>query len=277
MKPATAESYQERIGRVLLHISSHLDQPYRLDTLAAVAHFSPFHFHRVFRGMVGEWVKEHVRRLRLERAAARLRGTGLSVLDIALEAGYEAHESFTRAFAGMYRLPPSEFRKSSEAGAPAGLPPIAPAAAYRTARLEDLRILYVRHLGPYGQVGEAWSRLMPWGGMRGLLGPSMRLVGVVHETALRRRHRGEPSGGTRRRYRRGPDPRGRLRRRPAHRPLQPHLRFLRASVRHLAAPTGPGTARRAGPRVLFRFTGHHAAREVADRVVAAAHGRVSEC
>jgi AraC family transcriptional regulator len=181
MREATAESCQERIDRVLRHISGHLDEPYRLEDLAALAHFSPFHFHRVFRGMVGESVKEHVRRLRLARAARELRSTGLSVLEIALGAGYEAHESFTRAFADLYRMPPSEYRKSTDPAPPEASPAIVSAAAYRIARLEALRIIYIRHLGPYDQVGAAWGRLMPWAGMRGLLGPGMRILGVVHD------------------------------------------------------------------------------------------------
>ena len=90
------------MGRVLVHIQSHLDEPMPLDQLAEVASFSPWHFHRIFRGMVGESVKEHVRRLRLERAAQQLRDTNRAVVDIALEAGYETHESFTRAFAAMF-------------------------------------------------------------------------------------------------------------------------------------------------------------------------------
>jgi AraC family transcriptional regulator len=62
--------------------------------------------------MVGEGVKEHVRRLRLERAVQRLRFTGQPILQIALDAGYETHESFTRAFQAMFDDAPSEFRKS---------------------------------------------------------------------------------------------------------------------------------------------------------------------
>jgi AraC family transcriptional regulator len=84
----TEASYQERILRVRLHIEAHLDRPMLLEELAAVACFSPFHFHRIFRALVGESVMEHVRRLRLERAAQRLRsGTGARVIDIALDAG----------------------------------------------------------------------------------------------------------------------------------------------------------------------------------------------
>ena len=51
-----------------------------------------------FSGIVGESLGEHIRRLRLERAAIRLRDTEDAVIVIALSAGYEAHEAFTRAF-----------------------------------------------------------------------------------------------------------------------------------------------------------------------------------
>ena len=89
MKTTTATDYQERILRALLYIQAHLDEPLELDALARAACFSPFHFHRVFRAMVGEPVHEHVRRLRLERAAVTLRQQpGRPVIEIALAAGY---------------------------------------------------------------------------------------------------------------------------------------------------------------------------------------------
>ena len=94
----TQRDYAERILKVLVHIQNHLDDPLDLDRLAALAFFSPFHFHRVFRGMVGEPVREHVRRLRLERAAHQLKIGDQSVTQIAFDAGYDTHEAFTRAF-----------------------------------------------------------------------------------------------------------------------------------------------------------------------------------
>jgi len=69
MRAETEQSYKERVLRVLMYIHSHLDETMSLEDLAGIAHFSPFHFHRIFRGMTGESVKEHIRRLRLERAA----------------------------------------------------------------------------------------------------------------------------------------------------------------------------------------------------------------
>ncbi len=50
MKRQTLETYRERILRVLVHVQSHLDEPLALPDLAAVAHFSPYHFHRIFSG-----------------------------------------------------------------------------------------------------------------------------------------------------------------------------------------------------------------------------------
>lgn len=182
VKPETTDSYHERIGRVLLHIERHLDEPLGLDHLASVACFSPFHFHRVFRGMTGESVKEHVRRLRLERAATRLRRGDSPVIDLALEAGYETPESFTRAFGSMFGVSPSEYRRGHNGSAPPQphgkeTPPV----EVRIEKLPAMRIAYVRHTGPYDQCGTAWEKLMRWAGPRGLLGPGMTMLGISHD------------------------------------------------------------------------------------------------
>src|SRR5664279_2654955 len=97
MRTATLQDYKRRMLRVLVHIQQHLDDRLALEELAGLASFSPCHFHRVFKGMVGESVKEHVRRLRLERAASQLKLGPASVTDIASNAGYESHEAFTRS------------------------------------------------------------------------------------------------------------------------------------------------------------------------------------
>lgn len=110
MKEQTFEDYRQRMLAVLVHVQLHLDSELPLEELARVANFSPFHFHRLFHSLVGESVKEHVRRLRLERAAHQLRHTGQPVTEIALSAGYQTPESFTRAFQKMCQQSPTEFR-----------------------------------------------------------------------------------------------------------------------------------------------------------------------
>jgi AraC family transcriptional regulator len=72
--------YRERILRVLTHIQEHLDEPLDLEVLARVTCFSSFHFHRIFAAMTGETIADHVRRLRLERAATELPKSSLENL-----------------------------------------------------------------------------------------------------------------------------------------------------------------------------------------------------
>ncbi len=182
MKTETGESYQERINRVLVHIQERLEEPLPLDELAGVAAFSPYHFHRIFRGMVGESVKEHVRRLRLERAAGRLRDSADPITDIAFDAGYQTHESFTRAFRAMFGEAPSGFRENrrefrAQAWAPRQHEPL----AVRTERFGLTRLVFFRHIGPYDEVGKAWQKLYAWAGRNGLLGPAAETLGVVHD------------------------------------------------------------------------------------------------
>jgi len=86
MRTATLDDYKHRILRVMVHVQNHLEDPLDLDRLAGVAAFSPYHFHRVWKGMVGEPLDAYVRRLRLERAATRLKTTDRPIVDLALEA-----------------------------------------------------------------------------------------------------------------------------------------------------------------------------------------------
>jgi AraC family transcriptional regulator len=48
--------------------------------------------------------------------------------------------------------------------------------------LPPMRLLFLRrHVGPYSQVGQTWGRLTMWAGMRGLPGPGMQTIGIVHD------------------------------------------------------------------------------------------------
>ncbi|MCK4221952.1 MAG: helix-turn-helix transcriptional regulator, partial [Dehalococcoidia bacterium] len=63
------EEYVSRINRVIDHIGANMDTDLSLENLARVAGFSPFHFHRIFGGMVGETLSQFIQRIRIEKAA----------------------------------------------------------------------------------------------------------------------------------------------------------------------------------------------------------------
>ena len=198
MRTETQRIYRERILRVLLHIQKNLDEPLALDDLADLAHFSPYHFHRVFKGMVGEGVKEHIRRLRVERAAMQLKQTDLPVTTIAFGAGYGAHAAFTRAFRAMFGDAPSGFRSNHSplvfAASPSGVhfdPEKGPSdfnpleegstMDVRIEQVKEMKVAFVRHLGPYDQCGSAWEKLTGWAAPQGLLGAGPTFIGICHD------------------------------------------------------------------------------------------------
>lgn len=203
MKLDTRNIYAARMIRVLNHVQGRLDKALDLEELAALAHFSVSHFHRVFKGMLGETIMDHVRRIRMERAYVELLETQRPVTEIAFDAGYESLEAFSRSFRASFGLSPSQCRAQDKSQgwtrrfnhAPSGvhygggeiveilLDDMG--AAYMNVRIETLPerpIALVRQTGPYKESAErAWALLCAWAGPLGLLGPETILMGIGHD------------------------------------------------------------------------------------------------
>jgi AraC family transcriptional regulator len=47
--------------------------------------------------------------------------------------------------------------------------------------LDPTHVAFIRHVGPYHEVGETWQRLFGWAGMSGLLGPMTRTFGLCYD------------------------------------------------------------------------------------------------
>ena len=193
-----AAAYAQRMNKVLAHIDAHLDAELDLPTLAAVAHFSPFHFHRVFAAWMGETLGDHLRRRRLDSAAIRLGANRqAAVLEIALAVGFGSGEALARAFRQRFGCTPSEWRENTPQRWLGELEAMRQRGAHRNpgqalrnpgqaggggsvhdeglantetsmnvtiATLPAARIAYLRHIGPYGHaVARFWLQVaMPW-------------------------------------------------------------------------------------------------------------------
>jgi AraC family transcriptional regulator len=94
----------------LATIAADRETRHSLAELARGAGQSSSSFQRAFSRLVGESPKQYTRRLQLESAALALLTSADSVLDVALAAGFESHEGFTRAFVGHFGVPPKDFR-----------------------------------------------------------------------------------------------------------------------------------------------------------------------
>lgn len=182
--------------RVQAHIDRHLDQPLDLEALAAVAHFSPYHFHRLFLAWMGETLGDYLARRRLERAAQRLRGQPTStVLSIALGVGYGSAEAFSRAFKARFGHSPSQWRNLDQGDrnldqAGAGMagehglfrnPDEGDPVNVRLIDRPPVRMAYLRYQGAYGPaLGRFWAETFnPWLATQAL-GPVARF-GIGHD------------------------------------------------------------------------------------------------
>ncbi|MGA2880221.1 MAG: helix-turn-helix domain-containing protein [Bryobacteraceae bacterium] len=106
----------KQVQPVIAFAAAHLDEDLSLEALADQAGLSAFHLHRVFSAAAGETPKQFTLRLRLARASAMLLTTADSVLDIALECGFQSHEAFCRAFRRRFGMTPSVYRTRGFAG-----------------------------------------------------------------------------------------------------------------------------------------------------------------
>jgi AraC family transcriptional regulator len=216
---ASRATYVVRINRVVNYISAHLADPLDLDTLADVAHFSPWHFHRVFQGMTGETLADCVRRHRLEAAAKLLLAQPpQTALHIALTVGFASPEVFSRTFKAHFDCTPTAWRAGAWAAWAekhnAHLHPNQVRKNYQDHRKEGqenalhfrqtsvlshfteghtmqveiktlpaTRVAYLRNIGAYGNHGipKAWDKFTQWCGARGLMTPARTMWGVGHD------------------------------------------------------------------------------------------------
>lgn len=172
---AVSRPWADRVLNVLDEIHARLDdETLEPSQLAERAGFSRHHFHRVFRGMTGESVMGLVRRLRMERAAQRLRFGHAPVTDVALASGYGSHEAFTRAFRERFGVAPREFRRETrEAGSPE--------LEARIEALPEIPVLSLRHTGSYETCHQVWDQLLAMVAARAGLDEVQGSFGLVYD------------------------------------------------------------------------------------------------
>jgi len=194
--------------QVLAYIDEHLDQPLDLSTLAEVACFSSFHFHRLFAAWMGETLGDYLRRRRIEIAARRLAGQPRTrILTIALSVGFGSAEAFTRAFKSRFGCSPtvwrqgkcsprSEKRNFGQVNSKSNQASPATIAEHEVSLNPSKEIImqvalidrqpatiaYLRHLGPYGEpIARFWQEIyVPWAVMN-RLGPNHARYGISHD------------------------------------------------------------------------------------------------
>jgi len=103
--------YEDKLKLALAYIQEHYPEPITIGQLAQLCGFSQVHFMNIFKAAIGSTCIEYLVKFRLAHAAMDLRETDHSIMQIALDNGFQNTSYFNRAFKGQYGLTPSAYRK----------------------------------------------------------------------------------------------------------------------------------------------------------------------
>ncbi|PLY08042.1 MAG: AraC family transcriptional regulator [Arcobacter sp.] len=181
MSKTTKDDYVQSVCRVILYIEQNYNSELTLEELSKVASFSKYHFHRIFKSIVGESMGDYIRRVRLQSTTLQFM-TNQKITQIAMNSGYETNASFSKAFKKHFGITPKEFAKNAKLKR--GNKMLEP----KIVELDDIEILYVRRTGAYQKAAqEAWEVLMPFAyghrikNKKNLMGDDSMMFGIGHD------------------------------------------------------------------------------------------------
>lgn len=101
-----------RIKNVLEYVEKNYQSPITLQEMAEVAGMNPQYFCRAFKEITMQSPVDYVIYYRLEQAVRLLSATDLSVMEVAMECGFNDCSYFIRVFKKQKKMTPNQYRKA---------------------------------------------------------------------------------------------------------------------------------------------------------------------
>ena len=108
------EQGYSRIRGAVEYIHAHFDKKLTLQELAGEAAMGKSYFSAYFSDTMKMTVFDYIERVRVNHAAVLLKTTPDSILDIALQSGFESSSYFNRVFKKIMKMTPGNYRKSKD-------------------------------------------------------------------------------------------------------------------------------------------------------------------
>lgn len=99
------------ISHAIEHIETNCTQKIMVSDIAEICHCSETYLSRVFKKRIGVSLVIYINKVRVEHSKNHLLLTDKTISDIALESGFEDPNYFSRVFAEIIGIPPTEFRR----------------------------------------------------------------------------------------------------------------------------------------------------------------------
>ena len=109
--PKTDRKSLDKVKTVLSYVEEHYQEPITIEEIAAQCYYSKSYFMRFFKETMGTGFIQFLNDYRLEIAAKLLLSGDGTVLDAAMQSGFENLSYFTRSFKKKYGVTPGKYRK----------------------------------------------------------------------------------------------------------------------------------------------------------------------
>jgi AraC family transcriptional regulator len=103
---------QRQLQQILEYIDVHFDRDIKLADLAGLLGMSQFHFSHLFKQSIGTSPHQYLLQQRIERAKQLLKQTNRSIVEIALECGFNSHSHLSKQFRQLAGMTPKIYRSS---------------------------------------------------------------------------------------------------------------------------------------------------------------------
>jgi len=200
MRKDVEQEYIKRIQQVLDFIEENLDAKLSLELLSQKAHYSAYHFHRLFATVVDENLNEYINRKRIERIASIiLVDSKRPIKELAFTYGFNSDSSFSRSFKKYYGVSPTQFKtKGKEILSKIGIEVFSTEkyicsidnlkkwidmnAQITVKELQEIPLAGIMHIGEFEKIGGFYQQLIEWGHKKEVLSTSnFRAITMYHD------------------------------------------------------------------------------------------------
>lgn len=196
-----------RLNKAIHYIEGNLSEKLNLNIVAEKAHFSPFHFHRLFSVVVGETLNNFINRKRIEKAASFLiHKKEISITEISEEIGFSNLSSFSKSFKNFYGISPAKFKEESQEkysnvnktkskngqtkvtfkqyiyNVNNAIKWIEMNAKIEVKKIPTLDLAYISYKGKMEAIGSIYNKLVKWATPKGLINEETRMVTIYHDS-----------------------------------------------------------------------------------------------
>ncbi|TMM29417.1 AraC family transcriptional regulator [Polaribacter aestuariivivens] len=206
----TTKIAKENIARLnvaIQFIEENLDTKLTLAIIAEKAHFSPFHFHRLFSLVVEETPNNFIIRKRIESAASSLlHQKEKTITEVAEAVGFGNLSSFSKAFKKFYGISPNKFKEESPekfskickteskngqvkvtfeqyiCNVNNALKWLQMNAETTIKKIPRLDVAYISHKGKMEAIGSVYNKLVKWATPKGFINEETRMLTIYHDS-----------------------------------------------------------------------------------------------